>query len=44
MNGKPVSEEQLQAWADEAEQGYSVEQLSPSPRRRAGRDGRGADG
>ena len=27
MNGEPVTEEQIQAWADEAERGYSVERL-----------------
>ena len=32
MKGEPVSEEQIQAWADEAERGYSVERL-----RRGGR-------
>jgi hypothetical protein len=32
MNGEPVTEQQIQAWADEAERGYSVERL-----RRGGR-------
>lgn len=32
MKGEPVTEEQIQAWADEAERGYSVERL-----RRGGR-------
>lgn len=27
INGVPVTEEQIQAWADEAERGYEVEQL-----------------
>lgn len=27
INGAPVTEEQIQAWADEAERGYDVEQL-----------------
>ena len=27
INGVPVTEEQIQAWADEAERGYDVEQL-----------------
>ena len=40
MNGKPVSEEQIQAWADEAEQGYSVEELRKRGRRPVG-DGPG---
>ncbi|GEA81352.1 hypothetical protein FHR89_002666 [Cellulomonas uda] len=35
-----VSEEQIQAWADEAEQGYDVEALK---RRGRGRPGRGAE-
>ena len=34
-----VSEEQIQKWADEAEQGYDVEELK---RRGRGRPGRGA--
>lgn len=32
LNGKPVSDEQIQAWADEAEAGYDLEEL-PQPRR-----------
>jgi hypothetical protein len=32
MKGEPVTEEQIQAWADEAEPGYSVDRL-----RRGGR-------
>jgi len=40
MNGKPVSEEQIQAWADEAERGYSVEELRKRGRRPVG-DGPG---
>ena len=27
INGVPVTEEQIQTWADEAERGYEVEQL-----------------
>ncbi|MGC3993615.1 MAG: ribbon-helix-helix domain-containing protein [Propionicimonas sp.] len=27
INGVPVTEDQIQAWADEAEAGYEVEQL-----------------
>jgi hypothetical protein len=27
INGVPVTEEQIQAWADEAERGYDLEQL-----------------
>ncbi|MFT4187137.1 MAG: ribbon-helix-helix domain-containing protein [Aeromicrobium sp.] len=32
IHGKPVSDEQIQAWADEAEAGYDLSQLPP-PRR-----------
>lgn len=32
LHGKPVSEEQIQAWADEAEVGYDLSKL-PKPRR-----------
>jgi hypothetical protein len=32
LHGKPVSDEQIHAWADEAEAGYSPEDL-PAPRR-----------
>lgn len=32
MNGKPVTDDQIQAWADEAEAGYDLSQL-PTPRR-----------
>ncbi|RCS58825.1 ribbon-helix-helix domain-containing protein [Microbacterium sp. JB110] len=39
INGIPVTEEQLQAWADEAERGYDVEALK---KRGRGRPGRGA--
>lgn len=39
MNGKPVSDEQIQAWADEAERGYDVEEMKARGR---GRPGRGA--
>lgn len=31
MHGKPVTDEQIQAWADEAEAGYDLENL-PAPR------------
>lgn len=37
---KPVTEEQIQAWADEAEKGYPVEQLRKRGRRPVG-DGPG---
>ncbi len=29
MRGKPVSDEQVQAWADEAEAGYDLDKLPP---------------
>jgi Ribbon-helix-helix protein, copG family len=32
LNGKPVTDEQIQAWADEAEAGYDLSKL-PKPRR-----------
>lgn len=32
INGSPVTEDMIQAWADEAEAGYTPEQLHP-PRR-----------
>lgn len=32
MHGKPVTDEQIQAWADEAEVGYDLSKLS-APRR-----------
>ncbi len=32
LHGKPVSDDQIQAWADEAEAGYDVATL-PKPRR-----------
>lgn len=32
VNGKPVTDEQIQAWADEAEAGYDLSKL-PKPRR-----------
>ena len=32
MKGEPVTEEQIQAWADEAERGYPVERLRRSGR------------
>lgn len=40
MNGEPVSDEQIQVWADEAERGYPVDQLRKRGRRPAG-DGPG---
>ena len=39
INGVPVTEEQIAAWADEAEAGYDVEALK---KRGRGRPGRGA--
>lgn len=36
MNGVPVTEEQIQAWADEAERGYAVEQLRKRGRKPIG--------
>ncbi|MDC4232323.1 ribbon-helix-helix domain-containing protein [Actinomyces sp. B33] len=39
INGKPVTEEQIQAWADEAESGYDYAALK---KRGKGRPGRGA--
>ncbi|WP_282848159.1 ribbon-helix-helix protein, CopG family [Microbacterium oxydans] len=32
LNGRPVTDEQIQAWADEAEAGYDLSKL-PKPRR-----------
>lgn len=40
INGVPVSEEQIRAWADQAEAGFDVEALK---RRGRGRPGRGAE-
>lgn len=40
IRGKPVSEDQIAAWADEAEAGYDVQALK---KRGRGRPGRGAD-
>lgn len=40
MNGKPVTEEQIAAWAAEAEEGYDVVELK---KRGRGRPGRGAE-
>ena len=40
LNEHDVTEEQIQAWADEAEAGYDVEQLK---KRGRGRPGRGAE-
>ena len=40
LNGVPVSEEQIAAWAAEAEVGYDVETLK---RRGRGRPGRGSE-
>lgn len=39
MNGKPVSDEQIEAWVKEAEAGYDVDALL---KRGRGRPGRGA--
>ena len=30
IHGKPVSDEQIQAWADEAERGYDLTKLAPA--------------
>lgn len=30
LRGEPVSEEQIQAWADEAEAGYDLSKLPPT--------------
>lgn len=40
MDGKPVTEQDIKTWADEAEQGYDVERLRKRGRRPAG-DGPG---
>lgn len=40
INGTPVTEEQIAAWADEAETGYDVEVLK---KRGRGRPGRGTE-
>jgi hypothetical protein len=40
IGGAPVSEHQIQAWADEAEAGFDVEALK---KRGRGRPGRGAE-
>jgi predicted transcriptional regulator len=40
INGEPVSDEQIEAWAAEAEAGYDVETLK---KRGRGRPGRGAE-
>lgn len=40
INGVPVTDEQIQAWADEAERGYDVDALK---KRGRGRPGRGAE-
>lgn len=40
IDGKPVTEEQIAAWAEEAESGYDVEALK---KRGRGRPGRGAE-
>lgn len=39
INGNPVTEEQIEAWATEAEAGFDVEELK---KRGRGRPGRGA--
>lgn len=36
IGGEPVTEEQIQAWADEAEAGYSVERLRKRGRKPLG--------
>ena len=36
INGVPVTEEQIQAWADEAERGYDVETLRRRGRKPVG--------
>lgn len=40
INGKPVTEQQINAWADEAERGYDVDGLRKRGRKPAG-DGPG---
>lgn len=40
INGSPVTEEQIAAWADEAEVGYDIEALK---KRGRGRPGRGTE-
>lgn len=40
INGIPVTEEQITAWADEADAGYDIEALK---KRGRGRPGRGAE-
>jgi len=40
INGSPVTEEQIAAWAAEAERGYDVDELK---KRGRGRPGRGAE-
>jgi len=40
INGKPVSDEQIEAWAAEAEAGFGAEALK---KRGRGRPGRGAE-
>lgn len=40
INGVPVTDEQIQTWADEAEAGYDVDALK---KRGRGRPGRGAE-
>lgn len=40
INGVPVTEEQIQAWATEAEAGYDIDALQ---KRGRGRPGRGAE-
>lgn len=31
LDGSPITDDQVQAWADEAERGYAPEQLQPRP-------------
>ena len=38
IDGVPVTDEMIQAWADEAERGYNVEVLRARGRRPAGND------
>jgi hypothetical protein len=40
INGAPVTEEQIEAWASEAESGYDIDALK---KRGRGRPGRGAE-
>jgi len=45
LHGNPVSDEQIQAWADEAERGYDLTKLAPPrPGRPSGGEGAGGRG